>query len=166
MDENGNEIWSRTWEEGIIRPHDLIQTSDGNYLITASYKPLEGAEALKKDFLFIKIDPDGNEIWRSVFGDPDMIDYGVVLAESADGGYVAVGERMKDLYTGEDDITWVKIDASGQLVWEKIRTASHTAFSTILQHPDGGFVITGAMLRQSMVNVLLIKIDDEGNVAD
>jgi hypothetical protein len=42
-----------------------------------------------EDSLFIKIDPEGNELWTSTFGDPEMIDYGMVLAETADGGCVA-----------------------------------------------------------------------------
>ena len=166
LDGQGNEVWSRTWKEGISNPYGLIPTSDGNYLITASYTPLEGTEDAKEDFLFIKIDPEGNEIWRSVFGDPDMIDYGVVLAEAADGGYVVAGERTRDHHTRETDIVLVKIDENGQRVWEQNRTASHTMFSSILQHPDGGFVVTGATFRQPAFAILLIKTDSEGNVAE
>jgi WD40 repeat protein len=166
LDGEGNEIWSRTWEEGISNPHDLVQTSDGNYLIAASYAPLVGTGDAKEDFLFIKIDPEGKEIWRNVFGDPDMIDYGVVLTEVADGGYVAAGERTRDRRTWESDIVLVKIDENGQRVWEQSRTASHTMFSTIVQHPDGGFVVAGATFRDPVFRILLIKTDSEGNVAE
>ena len=120
----------------------------------------------KADFLFIKVDPDGNEIWRSTFGHPDMIDYGVVLAPAAGGGYVAVGEQTPDHYTWEADIKWVKIDEDGNLVWERARSASHTMFSALLQHPDGGFVIAGGMSVGSMFNIVLIKTDHQGQVAE
>jgi hypothetical protein len=164
LDRDGNEIWSRTWEEGICNPYGLIQTSDGNYLITASYKPLEGAEDSKEDFLFIKVDPEGNELWRSVFGDPDTIDYAVALAETADSGTVAVGERTRDRYTWDTDIVLVKIDEQGQLLWERSIPAVHTMFSTVLQHPDGGYLIAGSTFADPVFNVLLIKTDSEGNV--
>jgi len=165
MDGNGNEVWSRTWTEDNCNAYDLVQTTDGNYLIAASYAPA-GQEGMKEDFLFIKIDPDGNEIWRNTFGNPDMIDYGVVLAKAAGGGYVAAGEQTLDNYTWEADIKLVKIDEDGKLVWERVRTASHTMISTILQHPDGGFVIAGGMSRGSTFNIVLMKTDSEGRVAE
>lgn len=165
VDENGDEVWSRTWTEDKCNPYDLVQTTDGNYLITASYVPAGPGDA-KEDFLFIKIDPDGNEIWRSTFGHPDMIDYGVVLTPAAGGGYVAVGEQTRDHYTWEADIKLVKIDEDGKLVWERARSASHTMFSAILQHPDGGFVVAGAMSKGSMFNIVLIKTNLQGQVAE
>lgn len=164
LDGDGNEVWSSTLEDGISTAYDLVQTSDGNYLITASYAPLEETDGSKEDFQFIKVNPEGNEIWTSIFGDPEMIDYGVALAETTDGGYVAVGERTRDRYTWDADISLVKIDENGQLLWEQIRAASHTMFATILQHPDGGYVIVGATFRDPVFNVLLIKTDSEGNV--
>ena len=163
VDENGNEVWSRTWEEGTGTAYDLIYTSDANYLIAGSYAPLGDMADLKEDFLFIKVDPDGNEIWTSIFGDPDMIDYGVVLAETEDGGYITVGERTRDRYTWEADLSLVKIDENGQLLWERRRTASHTMLSTILQHPDGGYIIAGSTFRDPVFNILLIKTDSEGS---
>jgi hypothetical protein len=73
VDENGNEVWSRTWEKDTIGARDLVQTADGNYLITGSYSSSDDVDS-NEDFLFIKIDPDGNELWTGTFGDPDMID--------------------------------------------------------------------------------------------
>ncbi|MFX1411638.1 MAG: hypothetical protein ACFFA6_14895 [Promethearchaeota archaeon] len=165
LDRNGDEVWSRTWKEDKCNPYGLVQTAGGNYLITASYIPTEPADA-KEDFLFIKVDPEGNEIWRSTFGDPDMIDYGVVLAEAAGGGYVAAGERTKDHYTWDADITLVKVDENGQLLWRRDKTAAHTMLSALLQHPDGGFVIAGGMFQGSVFNIILIKTDSEGKVAE
>jgi hypothetical protein len=162
LDENGDEVWSRTWEEGSAVPYDLVETLDGNYLISASYTSLESTGNPKEDYLFVKIDPEGNEIWWNTFGDPDLIDYGVALAQATDGGYVAVGERTKDLYTWEADIALVKIDENGQLLWQQIRPGSHTMISRILPYPDGGYVIAGGMFRDPVFNVLLMKTDSQG----
>jgi hypothetical protein len=166
VDGDGNEVWSRTWEEGSIGARDLVQTADGNYLITGSYSPSDDADS-NEDFLFIKIDPEGNELWTSTFGDPDMIDYGMVLAETMDGGYVAAGERVTDLYTWDADISLVKIDGDGQLLWEQIiETDAHCMFGAILQHPDGGYVIAGSAFNGRTFDIFMIKTDSEGNVAE
>jgi hypothetical protein len=37
-------------------------------------------------------------------------------------------------------------------------------FSTVLQHPDGGYLIAGSTFADPVFNVLLIKTDSEGNV--
>jgi hypothetical protein len=166
VDEHGNKIWSRTWEEGSIGARDLIQTADGNYLITGSYAPSDSADS-NEDYIFIKIDPEGNELWTSTFGDPDMIDYGMVLAETTDGGYVAAGERVEDLYTWNADISLVKTDQNGQLLWEQIiETDAHCMFGAILQHPDGGFIIAGSSFNGRTFDIFVIKTDAKGNVAE
>jgi len=166
VDENGDEVWSRTWEEGAISARDLVQTADGNYLITGSYS--SGDEiGSNEDFLFIKIDPKGNELWQSTFGDPDMIDYGTVLAETTDGGYVAAGERVTDHYTWDADIVLAKIDGNGQLLWEQtIETDTHCMFGKILQHPDGGYAIVGSAFNGRTFDIFLIKTDSEGRVSE
>jgi WD40 repeat protein len=158
VDENGQEVWSRTWAEDDASGYALVQTSDGGYLLTGPYLP-PGSE--KEDFLFIKTDAEGNEVWRSTFGDPDMIDYAVVLTEAADGGYVAAGESVKDYYSGDSDMSLVKIDAQGQLVWqEKIETNAHHMLARILQHLDGGYVIATSIVssRDFEFDIMLIKI--------
>jgi DNA-binding beta-propeller fold protein YncE len=160
VDENGQQVWSQTWEEDNASGYSLVQTSDGGYLITGPYLP-EGGE--KEDFLFIKTDAEGNEVWRSTFGDPDMIDYGVVLTEATDGGYVSAGEWVKDYYAGDSDLSLVKIDAQGQLVWQqKIETNAHNMVAKILQHPDGGYAIATSIVsgRDFDFDIMLIKIGE------
>jgi hypothetical protein len=159
LDENGDELWSRTWVEGRSEAYDLVETTDGNYLISASYASLEGTGDPKEDYLFIKVDPQGHEMWRNTFGDPDLIDYGAALAQTADGGYVTVGERTTDLYTWEADLVLVKIDGNGQLIWQQVWPGSHTMISRVLQYPDGEFVIAGATFLDPVFNILLLKTD-------
>jgi hypothetical protein len=164
LDGDGRMVWSRTWEEDRISGQAVVQTADGSYLISAAYSPLESAQDAKEDFLFIKVDSEGNEIWRSTFGEPDMIDYGVRLAETADGGYIVVGERVTDLYTWDIELVLVKIDADGQFLWERTKATSHTMLATVFQHSDGGYVIAGSTFRDPMFNIVLIKTDSEGNL--
>jgi hypothetical protein len=82
-----------------------------------------------------------------------------VLAETADGEFVAAG--------GAADIPLVKIDADGQLLWQQvIGTGAHGMFATILQHPDGGYIIAGSTFNGHDFDVFLVKTDSEGNAGN
>jgi len=168
VDENGDEIWSRTWEEGALSAYSLVETSDGNYLISGSYIAPDAFDETKPNYLFIKVNPQGDELWTSTFGDPDMIERALMLAETTDGGYVTASDKMRDYYSGGDvGIALVKIDANGQFLWEEvIETSAHTMLRTILQHPDGGYVIAGSIMGTYSFNPLLIKTDSEGYVSE
>lgn len=166
VDKEGNQVWSRTWKQGRIAGQDLIRTSDGNYLVSCLYSDPDDKNRLKGDHLFVKIDPEGNEIWRSSFGDPKMIDYGMVLTETKDGGYVAAGNYERNLTSRIEDISLVKLDKNGQLLWQKIiDTATHNMLATILQLPDRGYVIAGSTIaKDDRFDIFLIETDHEGNV--
>lgn len=165
IDQDGNALWSRTWEDGDLVGNALIQASDGSYLIAGGYAPAGDLDQSTKDFLFIKVDPQGNELWQRVYGEPEMIDWAYSAVETTDGGFVAVGEITPDLITWDGDITLIKIDADGQFVWQNtIETDTHTMLRGILQHPDGGYVLTGATYRRTNFDILLIHTDAEGNL--
>ena len=167
VDENGDEVWSYTWDQGSTYAHEVVETSDGGYLISASFSTSDDPQSPDKDYLFIQVDSQGNELWSSIFGDPDMVDYGHVLAATDDGGFVAAGELVSDLYSWDADTALIKIDENGQLLWEKVfDTSTHSMFTTLFQHPDGGYVIAGASYTGRVFNIFLIKTDSEGNVLE
>jgi hypothetical protein len=165
VDDGGREIWTRTWKDGQSAARDLIPTSDGNYLIAGTYSDSDDTDRSKSDYLFIKIDPAGNEIWSSTFGDAGMIEIGEVVTEAADGGFVAAGDRTKSFFARSEDLLLVKIDANGKFRWERIfATATHNMFGGILRHPEGGYAFAGSTLRENEAfDVFLIKTDSEGN---
>ena len=160
VDGNGNVVWSQTWEPGMSSGYDLLQTSDGNIIVTGPYSPPEHMHYLHNDYQFIKFDLAGNTIWTSTFGDPNRLDFARTLTESADGGFIGAG--------GVDDIVLVKIDENGQFVWEQRIDAlpnSHSGCTNIFQHPDGGYVVAGSTFLGGGTEIFLIKTDSEGNVA-
>jgi hypothetical protein len=167
VDQDGNEVWSYTWEQDSTSAQEVVEAADGGYLISASFSTFDDPQSPEEDYLFIKVDSEGNELWSSIFGDPDMIDYGHVLAATDDGGFVAAGEKERDLYNWDADTALIKIDENGQLLWEKVfDTSTHSMFSTLLQHPDGGYVIAGARFMGQVFNIFVIKTDSEGNVLE
>ncbi|MBU0754719.1 MAG: hypothetical protein KJ645_06235 [Planctomycetes bacterium] len=165
IDEQGNEVWSRTWRQGRRYGHDLIETADGNYLITGSHARAEDAARSEADFLLIKVDPEGNEIWSRTFGDPAMMDWAYGAVGVAEGGFVVAGTRTEDLHGTPENIVFLKVDERGQLLWEReFETGTHNMFGALLQKADGGFVMSGST-RVAIGNfdVFLILTDPEGN---
>ncbi len=69
VDKNGQKVWERTWEEGTTAAYDLIRTADDQYLIAASVAPADDTARALADFLFIKVDQAGQDVWVSQFGD-------------------------------------------------------------------------------------------------
>ncbi len=166
VDADGNEVWSRTWEEGMASAGSVVLTGDGSYLIAGSYSPPEVMDREKRDFFFVKVDPQGNEIWRKVWGDPEAGDDAALLAATADGGSIAAGDTGGDLSSWNQDIALIKLDAQGQQLWRQvIATQTHQMYGQMLQHPDGGYVLVGSLVRNGQFDIFLIKTDAQGNVA-
>jgi hypothetical protein len=103
-DENGNEIWFKTFggsadDWGL----SVQQTSDHGYIIS-------GLSGLGSDLYLIKTDESGNEIWSKIYG--DKIGGGYSVKQTIDGGYIITGDidsevnYIKDLYL-------IKTDSSG-----------------------------------------------------
>jgi hypothetical protein len=165
VDASGNEVWSRTWEEGLAGAAGLVPTGDGNYLLVGSYSPPEVMDREKTDVIFIAVDAEGNDLWRNVYGDPEARDSAALLATTADGGSIAAGDTGGDLSSWNQDIALLKLDAQGQLLWRRvIPTQSHQMYGQILQGPDGGYVLVGSIARNEGFDIFMIKTDAQGNV--
>jgi hypothetical protein len=162
VDAAGDLVWEHTWEEGTMAAYDLIHTADDNYLIAGLYIPTDNTAPAKADFLFIRVDEQGDELWRNVFGNPDMIDYPQVVAETPDGGYLAAGEWVKD-WSGRHpaSIAIAKIDANGQPLWQEVikNGSSHSMLRTMLRHPDGSYRVVGSKLKGQQFDIFLMKVD-------
>lgn len=158
LDANGEIGWERTWEEGSIVTYDLLRSADNQYLIAASTAP-----ARNIDFLFIKVDDQGQETWRSTFGDPKMMDYPMRVIQTADGGYIAAGDWIKD-FSGQNpgEVSITKIDANGQLLWEKTVKPGgrHNVLRGWLQQADGSYWLTGSRFGQGS-EVYLLSISGD-----
>ena len=167
VDTNGNKVWDRTWEEGTMLAYDLIRSADDHYLIAASYAPADDTAHSKADFLFIKVDQQGQDVWISKFGDPDMMDYPISVTQTADGGYIAAGEWIKDMSgTAPGSISITRIDRDGNLVWERtIKPAGHeNVLRTWIQLADGSCLLVGSRLTQRF-EIYLMKVDVGENTA-
>lgn len=163
IDADGNEIWSRTWDEDGYAGYTFMQTSDQNYLITGVF---ETSENPVSDVYLLKINGDGYQIWLNQYGDPASYEAGKGLLESRDGNILILCSTTESLFSGKSSILLVAADKAGNLLWDQTLNFFYfSKVSGILPHPDGGYVITGAASRRGDThNAFLIKTDANGNV--
>jgi len=161
-DSNGNEEWNQTfgggnWDKG----ESVQQTTDGGYIITGLTNSFGNGEG---DVWLIKTDSNGNEDWNQTFGGSGQ-DWGKLVQETTDGGYVIVGNTKspnKEWY----DIILVKTNSNGNEEWSKIfGTTEYDVGFSVDQTSDGGFFITGGTnsFGNGEMDFWLIKTDSNGN---
>jgi hypothetical protein len=165
LDQNGNIQWYRALGYQVGGDiFDFRQTSDGGYI---GISTLPGV-ILGLDIGVVKLDSDGNIQWGRAYGGNGAWDVPYSIHETSDGGFVVVGVTNSFSSTNINDINiWVfKINSQGDIIWQKeygVPNATDYAFSSI-QMPDGGYIIVGFTTASGMGDLLLMKIDSEGNI--
>ena len=136
---------------------DVVQTSDGGYLIGgyAEYAGDgdvgEGDELNFGDYWLVKLGSDGNIAWEKSYGgsSPDIL---VNISESIDGGYFLGGNsRSNNGDVGghhgsptRDDFWIVKIDEEGEIIWEKNLGGNYNdGLADGYATDDGGYIAVG-----------------------
>lgn len=130
----------------------IVQSSDGGYAVFGYTQSTDGditdKTATDSDFWVLKLTEDGTISWSKTYGGTGD-DRGEKIIQTADNGYALVGyNRSNDgdvtENAGLQDYWIVKIDASGNLQWEKSFgfPGIDRAFS-VVQTNDGGYFITG-----------------------
>ncbi|WP_299162604.1 hypothetical protein [uncultured Tenacibaculum sp.] len=157
LDGSGNISWKTTTGfSGTDQGFSIIQTSDNGYFIgsildvTASGGQGNSRSAARHaggDYWGIKLNSSGNIEWRKYFGGKNTDTcYGII--ETSDG-YLMVGSSDSidvDIKNnkGSYDFWIIKIDKSGNLIWEKSLGGDQIDEARgITATSDGNFIIIG-----------------------
>jgi len=162
LDENGNNVWEKTfggnsWDEAC----SIQQTSDGGYIV-AGYTSSFGSGSY--DVYILKLDTSGNEVWSKTFGESSD-DLAWSIQQTSDGGYIVAG-YTKSFGAGGEDVYILKLDAVGNKVWEKILGGSYDERAYCIQQTsDGGYIVAGytSPFGAGNYDVYIIKMDANGN---
>jgi len=161
-DENGNEVWNRTYGgSGNEKAYSVHQTPDGGYILAGFTDP---ARNFKYDIYLIKTDENGYEIWSRTFGGSDIENaYSCELTD--DGGYILAG-YTKSFGNGQSDIWLIKTDANGNEVWNKTFGGTGVDYTySAQQTTDGGYIVGGFTDSEGNggFDIWIIKTDENGN---
>ncbi|MDD1729368.1 MAG: hypothetical protein LUQ50_09895, partial [Methanospirillum sp.] len=158
----------------------IIQTTDGGYLAGGHSFSNDGnvtGNHGKSDIWIVKLDASGNITWQKCFGGSEYeLIYSVI--QMSDGGYLIGGATDSDDgdvsgHHGSRDIWVVKLDTSGNLVWQKCLGGSlHDVSYTTIQTTDGGFLVYGKTYSDDGnvtgyhggLDIWVVKLDSAGTL--
>jgi hypothetical protein len=160
LDSGGNVQWTKTIGGSYYDiAYSIVQSSDGGYIVAGG---TESFGAGKADIFVVKLDSSGNVVWAKTIGGSKG-DRARSIIQSSDGGYVIVG-GTESFGAGKADISVVKLDSSGNVVWTK--TIGDGGASSIIQSSDGGYVVVGSTrsFGAGYDDMYVVKMDSSGNV--
>jgi len=141
--------------------NDII-TVENNYFLAGHTTSLGSGSY---DFLLMKTDNNGNQIWARTYG-KQAEEIALAVSATNDGGIIMTGYSNS---FGSDNILVVKTDFKGEIEWSKTYAG---VFSSdwgydIIQTMDGGFIIAGRIctaIADNAIDLCLIKTDEVGNI--
>jgi len=157
LDVNGNIQWQKSLGgSGFDRAWAIHSTSDGGYVVVgdsdSNNGDVTGNHGGYPDYWVIKLDVSGNIIWQKSLGG-SAADIAYSVQTTIDGGYIVCGSSSTNTVSNDGDITgnhsssdyWVvKLDVSGNIVWQKSLGGSFSDTARSIQvTSDGGYVVAG-----------------------
>jgi len=163
MDANGNMEWNQTYG-GTNRDsaYSVVQTLDEGYTIAGV---TQSFGAGNWDFWLVKTDASGNMMWNQTYGEAGF-DWAYSVVQTLDGGYALVGST-DSFGPGNWDFWLVKVDASGNMMWNQTYggTFGDECYA-LVQTLDGGYALVGHTdsFGAGGRDFWLVKVDASGNM--
>jgi hypothetical protein len=160
--------WERTYGgQGYEFADAVAVAPDGGYVCAGNSTSFDGGFG---DVYLIKVDEYGNLLWERNYGGPlqEMIRS---IAVMPDGGYIMAGEAgLDDIFDDTTDAYFVRVDGSGNLLWEKKFSGIGVSRAmSAIGGPDGGCIAVGytaSRIRDEndYYYGLIMKVDDFGEI--
>ncbi len=178
---NGNIEWQKTYGGSAgDNLASIKQTTDNGYIAVGFAYSNNGDVPNNQgnfDAWVIKIAANGNLEWSKTFGGSRqelMSD----IQQTADGGYLMTGITVSsngDVTNnhGSADLWIIKLQANGNLAWQKTYGGSHTDYANCIQKTnDGHYIIVGETNSSDGdissaygdLDAWVLKIDNLGNI--
>jgi type IX secretion system substrate protein len=156
-----NDLCQKQWDKyyggtGTDTPSEIITTIDGGYMMLGSSNSgingdkTQPAWGTSTDYWIVKIDSAGNKLWDKRYGGTDN-DYAAKIVQLADGGYVIAGTSYSGIGGNKTQASWgssdywvVRIDAAGNLIWDKRFGGTDSEnLQAFLLTADGNYLMGG-----------------------
>ena len=137
--------------------YSIVETPDQGYVAAGAVHPYPNPS----DLLLYKLNKSGQLLWEKIYdGVLDDVAYSIDLTQ--DGGLIVAG--AKGSYdSGGSDFWLLKLDQSGNLIWDKTYSNGiyDTAYS-VRQTMGGGYVLAGKS-ESSTYGIWVMQLDANGN---
>ena len=188
IDNSGSIVWQKSiGGTGSEYPDHIITTGDGGYLIEAGTTSNDGDVSGNhggRDVWIVKLDASGTIVWSKTFGGSgdDLNDlHPNAIVETSGGGFLFAGFTNSNdgdvagTNHGGDDVWVLKLNSSGDLVWQKTfgGTLGERA-SSIIKTAEGNYLVCGNtastdgdltnQVNHGGADAWLLKINDNGDL--
>jgi len=138
VDRNGKGIWrKRVREKGVGVAEGIAMASDGSLMVAGRGSKTEAGSL---DGRLMGLSPSGSVMWTRDLGEEGA--EGLVDIEKVSGGFILAGQRQRR--ESNRDIWLLKVNESGDLIWEQNPIASKKDWAHgISPCRDGGFLLAG-----------------------
>ena len=160
-DSSGIERWSQVYEDFEIeaRIHDLFADDGGGYVLLGDDKVTHA----NLDFLVLRTDLDGNEVWRQTYGGEGN-DVGYAVVQDSDGGFVLAG-TTQSFGAGDNDGWIVGIDRDGTERWNLALGGISAGWLKAVAPVDGeGHILVGVTYSSGAggADLWMVRLDTSG----
>ena len=189
LNDTGAIVWNKllggSGEEQLAA---IIQTSDGGY-VASGYSTssangnVTGTLSGIFDYWVIKLNATGTPVWNKLIGGIETTDeFSTSIEQTADGGYIVAGKSSSSASGnvtatnhGANDYLVVKLDATGNITWNKLLGGSgDESAASVQQTADGGYIVAGTSTSSATGNVTqatygaediwVVKLDASGTI--
>jgi len=164
INEKGDLLWEKTYGGDLPeRTYYGSETPNGDFLISGSMLPYQTAKA---DILLLKLNKNGEMIWRKTFGEENVHDIAHSFCRNKDQETYTLTGYTGTAKEGFHEGLFMQIDEHGNLLK---RTTYNRGEDMRLMHSeeteDGDFIVTG-YTRKDIANnihdVVLLKFNKDG----
>ncbi|MDO8971821.1 MAG: T9SS type A sorting domain-containing protein, partial [Saprospiraceae bacterium] len=151
-------LWERSYGGSSSEtPYVIKQTSDGGFVIAGETLSNDGdvsGNNGNNDCWVLKIDALGDVEWQNALGGLG-IDFFNDIVQTTDGGYAAIGGTSSgdngDVtgHHGGFDVWVVKLDQSGELLWQKTFGGSNSDWGRVITQTSDNGLLIGADTRST-----------------
>jgi hypothetical protein len=182
LDNTGQIQWSRSyggsWTDSST---DMQLTSDGGMIIVGNTRSSDGqitGHHGNSDIWVIKLDSVGNLEWQRALGGSNE-ETAESITTTLDGGYVVAGRTVSNDGDAQSpgyllfDIWLVKLNATGNLVWEKRYGGNSSETATCIRENNEGDLFLAGSTHSNDIDVSgnngnldywVVKLDSEGSI--
>jgi len=162
--------WINTYgTPGYERVWEMQQTADNGFIVVGSTGFFNEFYLTNETALVLKLNSSGRIEWQKIL---KKFHNGVVAAtaqsvqQTLDGGYIVAGVLFNPDSGSRLDAWVVKLDANGNVLWEKAYSIAMWDFhSYIRKTQDGGYIMAvSSMSYGYLVLNSILKLDGNGNI--
>ena len=166
LDADGDTLWTKVFGTPYSdETWDMIRTSDGNFVISASMF-IDSGSGAQSPALF-KIDPDGQVVWDHLYlGESGVFAHISGVIELANGEIQLAGQRSG---TGNGDALLIRANATGGFVWAReyqLPSSPGEWFEDLVQTEDGDLIMAGWYSNDFGQGTLLVRVDSSASIVE